>query len=289
MACTCVVGLQWGDEAKGKIVDLLTDGARLRRPLQRRRQRRPHRRQRRPDLQALAAADRRPRPDAATSVIGNGVVVYPPRFLEEVDALRASRRHRSATTCSSATTPTSSSPTTWRRRSSASRPPATAIGTTGRGIGPCYQDKVGRASGIRVGELLDAAAARTARRHRAAQERGCCAASRRQTRSRRRCMSTLCSTSTSQHGEQLRPHVTDTAHLSCSEMLREGKRILFEAAQGSLLDVDHGTYPYVTSSNSSTAGVWSGSGVPARQARPRSSASSRRTPRASAAGRSRPS
>jgi adenylosuccinate synthase len=47
--------------------------------------------------------------------------------------------------------------------------------------------------------------------------------------------------------------------------LAEGRRILFEAAQGSLLDVDHGTYPYVTSSNSSTAGVWSGSGVPARQ------------------------
>ena len=62
----------------------------------------------------------------------------------------------------------------------------------------------------------------------------------------------------------MRPHVTDTVRL-LHEALRQGKGILFEAAQGSLLDVDHGTYPFVTSSNSSTAGVWSGSGVPARK------------------------
>jgi adenylosuccinate synthase len=61
----------------------------------------------------------------------------------------------------------------------------------------------------------------------------------------------------------MRPHITDTTRL-LHEALRAGKNMLFEAAQGSLLDVDHGTYPYVTSSNSSTAGVWSGSGVPAR-------------------------
>ena len=59
------------------------------------------------------------------------------------------------------------------------------------------------------------------------------------------------------------PFIADTTRL-LHEALRSGKRLLFEAAQGSLLDVDHGTYPFVTSSNSSTAGVWSGSGVPAR-------------------------
>jgi adenylosuccinate synthase len=64
-------------------------------------------------------------------------------------------------------------------------------------------------------------------------------------------------------GEKMRPFVADTAHL-LHRGLREGKGILFEAAQGSLLDVDHGTYPFVTSSNSSPAGIWSGSGVPAR-------------------------
>src|SRR5947208_11713361 len=61
----------------------------------------------------------------------------------------------------------------------------------------------------------------------------------------------------------MRPFITDTTRL-LHEALRKGKRILYEAAQGRLLDVDHGTYPYVTSSNSSVAGVWSGSGVPAR-------------------------
>ena len=65
------------------------------------------------------------------------------------------------------------------------------------------------------------------------------------------------------YAERIRPHVMDTTHL-LHRGLRAGKKILFEAAQGSLLDVDHGTYPYVTSSNSSPAGIWSGTGVPAR-------------------------
>src|SRR5205085_8782205 len=68
----------------------------------------------------------------------------------------------------------------------------------------------------------------------------------------------------SDYGERIKPHVADTARL-LNEGLTAGKRILFEAAQGSLLDVDHGTYPFVTSSSSSVAGTWSGSGVPARR------------------------
>src|SRR5206468_3098117 len=67
-----------------------------------------------------------------------------------------------------------------------------------------------------------------------------------------------------QHGEAMRQHITDTVRL-LHEASRQGKRVLFEAAQGSLLDVDHGTFPFVTSSNSSTTGVWSGSGFPARK------------------------
>src|SRR5207244_8662980 len=66
------------------------------------------------------------------------------------------------------------------------------------------------------------------------------------------------------HAERMRPFITDTVRL-LHDAQKQGKRVLFEAAQGSLLDVDHGTYPYVTSSNSSVAGVWSGSGVPARR------------------------
>ena len=61
----------------------------------------------------------------------------------------------------------------------------------------------------------------------------------------------------------MKPHIKDTVHL-LHQAIKQGKRLMFEAAQGGLLDVDHGTYPYVTSSNSSTTGIWSGSGVPAR-------------------------
>ncbi|MEO2089319.1 MAG: adenylosuccinate synthetase, partial [Gemmataceae bacterium] len=65
------------------------------------------------------------------------------------------------------------------------------------------------------------------------------------------------------YADQIRPHITDTARL-LHDALKAGKQVLFEAAQGSLLDVDHGTYPYVTSSNSLPAGIWSGTGVPSR-------------------------
>src|SRR5205814_891773 len=66
-----------------------------------------------------------------------------------------------------------------------------------------------------------------------------------------------------EHAERMRPFILDTTRF-LHEAMAAGKGILFEGAQGSLLDVDHGTYPYVTSSNSSPAGIWSGSGVPAR-------------------------
>src|SRR5262245_18039327 len=62
----------------------------------------------------------------------------------------------------------------------------------------------------------------------------------------------------------MKPHVADTTRL-LQEAIRSGKNVLFEAAQGSLLDIDHGTYPYVTSSSSLPAGIWSGSGIPARE------------------------
>ena len=136
-----------------------------------------------------------------------------------------------------------------------------AIGTTGRGIGPCYQDKVGRIAAVRVGELLYPDHLRerlhiiVPRKNRLL--RGL-SPDAKQFDADALCREYL------GYAEQMRPHVADTTHL-LHDGLGAGKGILFEAAQGSLLDVDHGTYPYVTSSNSSTAGVWSGSGVPARK------------------------
>jgi adenylosuccinate synthase len=259
MACTCVVGLQWGDEAKGKIVDLLTDqhdlvvryngGANAGHTVVFNGNTYK--------LSLLPTGVLRPR---VRSVIGNGVVVYPPRFLEEVDGLRSAGIEVGGNLALSdhahVIFPYHIEEERLRELGSEQ-----AIGTTGRGIGPCYQDKVGRSCGIRIGELLYEDHLR--RRLGAIVEH-----KNRMLRALSADAETfdagaLCDRYLG-YRERLRPYITDTTRL-LHQALGEGKRILFEAAQGSLLDVDHGTYPYVTSSNSSPAGIWSGSGVPARR------------------------
>src|SRR5437879_12057511 len=151
-SCTCVVGLQWGDEAKGKLVDLLSDqhdfvvryngGANAghtivwgKRTFK---------------LSLLPTGVLRPE---LQSVIANGVVVYPPRFLEEVDNLRAAGipvgENLKVSDHAHVIFPYHLEE---ERLSEAGS--GQAIGTTGRGIGPCYQDKVGRVCGVRLGELL---------------------------------------------------------------------------------------------------------------------------------------
>jgi adenylosuccinate synthase len=194
------------------------------------------------------------------SIIANGVVVYPPRFLEEVTNLRqagvaigdnllvSDRAHVIF-------------PYHLEEERLNEGTAGKGIGTTGRGIGPCYQDKVGRQFAVRLGELLYPQHLRerlgpiVERKNRLLRA---LSADARQFDVETICRDYLLCM------EQIRPHVADTTRL-LHEALAKGQRILFEAAQGSLLDVDHGTYPYVTSSNSSTAGVWSGSGVPARR------------------------
>jgi len=256
---TAVVGLQWGDEAKGKIVDLLTDqhdvvvryngganaghtvvceGKVFK-------------------LSLLPTGVIRP---TVRSVIGNGVVVYPPRFLEEIATLRekdvpvgdnlvvSDRAHVIF-------------PYHMEEERLSEQGSGNAIGTTGRGIGPTYADKVGRTLSIRLGELLHPEHLRSRLEQIVAYKN--------------RMLSALSDKPTNfdaallcqqyaEFGQQMKPHITDTTRL-LQDAMAQGKRILFEAAQGSLLDVDHGTYPYVTSSNSTTAGIWAGSGVPARR------------------------
>src|SRR5262249_26231820 len=195
------------------------------------------------------------------AVIGNGVVVDPAQLLKEIAQLRAGGIAVGANLALSASAHIIF-PYHLEEEKLSEQSGVTAIGTTNRGIGPCYQDKAGRVCAIRVGELLDSAGLRerlagvVPRKNRLlaalaggqpytafevdALHRDYCA-----------------------HAEQLRPFVTDTGRL-LRGAIKDGKRVLFEAAQGSLLDVDHGTYPYVTSSNSSPAGIWWGSGGPAR-------------------------
>src|SRR5262249_51929385 len=129
-----------------------------------------------------------------------------------------------------------------------------AIGTTGRGIGPCYQDKVGRVCGVRLGELLYPDHLRQRLRQIVTLKNRLLSALSPDAKTID--AAGLCDTYLG-YAEQLRFFLSDTTRL-LHQGLAESKRILFEAAQGSLLDVDHGTYPYVTSSNSSPAGIWSG-------------------------------
>ncbi|MFN4260053.1 MAG: adenylosuccinate synthase [Gemmataceae bacterium] len=259
MACTCVVGLQWGDEAKGKIVDLLAEqqdivvryngganaghtvvanGVTYK-------------------FSLLPTGVLKPN---VRSVIANGVVVYPPRFIEEVASLRDAGVVVGTNLLVSDHAHVIFPYHLEEERLNESVN-GQAIGTTGRGIGPCYQDKVGRQCGIRLGELLHADHLRA--RLRAITPRKNAILRALAPHARAFDADALCAEYVA-YAEQLRPHVADTT-LFLHRALRAGQRILFEAAQGSLLDIDHGTYPYVTSSSSSPAGIWSGSGVPTRQ------------------------
>src|SRR5713101_8980774 len=146
--CTCVVGLQWGDEAKGKIVDLLTDehdlvvryngGANAGHTVVR--DGKTYK------LSLLPTGVLRPQ---VRSVIGNGVVVYPPRFLEEIEALRNTGLEVGAN-LSLSNHARVIFPYHLEEERLSEQGPGNGIGTTGRGIGPCYQDKFGRVCGVRV-------------------------------------------------------------------------------------------------------------------------------------------
>ncbi len=262
MPATCVVGLQWGDEAKGKIVDLLADshqfvvrfngGANAGHTVVWG--------DRKFALSLLPTGVLKPH---VTSVIGNGVVVYPPRFLEEVGKLRDGGVPVGANLVVSDHAHVIF-PYHMEEERVAEAEADGKIGTTGRGIGPCYQDKVGRRYGVRVGELLHP----THLRERLKQivpvkNRLLTAFANGHTDALKTFDANKLCDEYLGYADQIRPHITDTARL-LHDALKAGKQVLFEAAQGSLLDVDHGTYPYVTSSNSLPAGIWSGTGVPSR-------------------------
>ncbi len=137
-----------------------------------------------------------------------------------------------------------------------------SIGTTNRGIGPCYRDKVGRTHAIRVADLIapnrDERIATVAEAKRAlltglgASEEDLASI-----------QTAKVQAAAKAWGESLRPMIDDTTDFLL-DAFEAGKQVLFEGAQGALLDIDHGTYPFVTSSNSSGVGVCAGAGVPPR-------------------------
>lgn len=262
---TAVVGLQWGDEGKGKIVDILTakhdvivrynGGANA-----------GHTVVVGDEKYALHLIPSGILYEDKKCIIGNGVVVDPVKLIEEIDTLRDRgievgnnllisdrshvvmhyhKEHDAALE---------------NKLSQIAGKGDQSIGTTKRGIGPAYADKVHRATAIRMGDLL--------------------------------CKDTLqkklevtCAIRSAElnalgvdtppldpnalteeffmYGKRLAPHITDTVY-ELHEAAEGGKPILFEGANACLLDIDHGTFPYVTSSNCSTLGIHSGTGLPAK-------------------------
>jgi adenylosuccinate synthase len=258
---TCVIGLQWGDEAKGKIVDLLTErhdivvryqgGANAGHTVVTGGQTFK--------LSLVPSGIFRPQ---VQCVVAGGVVLNPASLLEEIDALRA-RGVRVADNLILSDRAHVIFP--WHieedRLIDRQSTGGVAIGTTLRGIGPCYGDKVGRSLAVRVGDMY-----RDNFRGRIEQI----------VRVKNRILAGLGAGSHPVelvaedifqqyrgYAQRLKPHVADTtAYLL--DAVEADKRVLFEGAQGSLLDIDHGTFPFVTSSNSSGVGVSAGSGVPSR-------------------------
>jgi len=189
-----------------------------------------------------------------TSVIANGVVVAPDALFREVDALEA-RGVDTSTLIVSANAHVIASYHTALDKVTERFLGKNKIGTTGRGIGPSYADKINR-TGIRIADLFDEGiltkkveAALDLKNHVLAK-----------VYNRRAIEAEVVVEELLSYAERLRPMVRDTS-LLLNRALDEGKTVLFEGAQATMLDVDHGTYPFVTSSNPVAGGVCVGAGV----------------------------
>jgi adenylosuccinate synthase len=253
-----VLGAQWGDEGKGKIVDVLSErfsvvaryagghnaghtviiaGKKF-------------------VLQLIPCGVLRPE---CRGVIGNGVVLDPMAFLSEVKKLRdAGLPIRGGADGQLFVSNRAQVILPYHRMielAAETAPGRTKIGTTRRGIGPAYEDKIHR-NGLRVVDLMNQALLRTHIKN-ACDEKNTIAAA-------------LFGTAPldpktmyeeyARAAEQIAPFVTDTAVL-LNDAIRNGEKVMFEGAQGALLDIDHGTYPFVTSSSSTAGGAVTGTGV----------------------------
>lgn len=255
MATTILVGAQWGDEGKGKIIDVLTEDA---------------------DIVVRTQGGNNAghtviengvkyvlhlvpsgilRKDTVC-VIGNGVVVDPISLCEEIDGLE--KLGVKVTPRNLAISETAHVVFPYHRELDAQREVRKGknkIGTTKRGIGPAYGDKAAR-TGLRLGDLIRPARFEAALKFRLQENNevlkafGAKPLSFKQVHAAYRAA-----------GDRLKPFITNTVVL-LNQAVNHNKNILFEGAQGTFLDIDHGTYPFVTSSNTTAGGACTGSGVP---------------------------
>jgi adenylosuccinate synthase len=252
MANLIVLGAQWGDEGKGKIVDLFSERFDIVARYQG-----GHNAghtvivgENKYILKLIPSGILRPGKQA---VIGNGVVIDPKALIEEITALeKAGIDVRAQLAISNRAHVIFPFHRMVERISEDS--PGKAIGTTSRGIGPCYEDKIGR-RGIRIADLIDADSFRELYLQLQKDKR---------TIARAFGIPETDGNALDEYlgyAEKIRPMVCDTAVL-LNQAVRAGKRILMEGAQGTMLDIDHGTYPYVTSSSAASGGASTGTGLP---------------------------
>ncbi len=249
-----ILGAQWGDEGKGKIVDVLSEkfnvvaryagghnaghtviisGKKF-------------------VLHLIPCGVLRP---GCLGVIGNGVVLDPLAFLNEVKMLKETGLPIDGQLFVSDRAQVILPYHRMIELAAENAPGRTKIGTTSRGIGPAYEDKMHR-NGLRVIDLLNHSLLRTHIQN-ACHEKNTIAHA-------------LFGTEPldpkqmyeeyARYADQVAPYVTDTAEL-LNRSLKEGKSVMFEGAQGALLDIDHGTYPFVTSSSSTAGGAVIGTGI----------------------------
>ena len=255
-----VIGAQWGDEGKGKVVDLLTEHAQVVVRFQGGNNA-GHTLVVGGQKTVLHLIPSGILHAGKTCVIGNGVVLDPAVLVKELDALKErgflkDDSHFLISDNAHVIFP-------WHKLLDAYREKArgvSAIGTTGRGIGPAYEDKVAR-RGIRVRDLLNSERLRKRIDERLPGVRDeLCELCRAANETAPELDAQKYQDEFAALGERLRVHVTDVS-LYLSGQVQRGARILFEGAQGTLLDVDHGTYPFVTSSNCVAGNAAVGSGL----------------------------
>lgn len=249
MKADVIVGIQWGDEGKGKIVDMLAqkydvvcrsqgghnaghtiwvDGVRY-------------------ALHLVPSGILNPK---AVNIIGNGVVLSPESIIKEMSQFENLEGRLYISDRAHLNLPYHALIDQAKERLKGDK----AIGTTGKGIGPSYSDKINRV-GFRVGELVNPSNLCDKIIEYFEQNRAIFDVLAIETPNKEALLAEL-----SQYSEKLTPFITNTTNMVW-KALDENKKILLEGAQGTMLDIDHGTYPYVTSSSTVSAGACTGLGI----------------------------
>lgn len=250
-----VVGAQWGDEGKGKLIDILAENIDI-----------AVRYQGGNNAGHTVIVGKKEYifhliPSAIlrsskTCVIGNGVVIDPNALLEEIRGLKnhglTINNHRLKISCNAHVVMPYHRIMDQLRETKRSY----KIGTTGRGIGPCYSDKIGR-MGIRMIDLLNPRILKSKLQDNLNEKNDIFS----KVYGHQRYDFKKIYEEYLVYGRRLKPYICDTS-LFLNKAIKQNKKVLFEGAQGTFLDVDFGTYPFVTSSNATIGGVCSGCGVP---------------------------